>query len=764
MTVSVRKPDSAIEFRGGRPLIVFDGEPIAPAIYMDAKIGVPQLPHARPDLWLDRQRQFRDSGVHVYCVSPVRFVDGNRTTRFWTDDGVYPDCSPDDEPFCLDRQAEALLEMDPEAVLFVRFADTVPPSWFEKNRDQLQTPSPEIENAPLKRQHASLSSTKALDDLCRYIQRLLEYVERQPWAERVVGYVYYPGGEGTTTLTNAGCMFDHSPVHQRAFADWLHQRYGSQDALRDAWQDADLRFDQILIPRDEQWRAARARTGHWPDDPFFARMRDYFRFQRDMHMHWYKTLVRRTRTALTDRQTIFGIDTGKVPLLGWQLHLTMRGGGGPELVDTFAGSGHLDYAELLDEPGLDILMTPADYTARMVGHGFEPEGIADSLHLRGKTILCENDARTIAPGESETMGAFNTPEEVRAGLLRNSAWSLTRGHIDYWMIAGGAYFDDPVVQTHGIQSVVPILNASVHWPHEETEHAVALILDDTAPMHTNGTVGYHNIANIWQRILGLAHCGIPYRIYMFSDLAHDNMPDYRCYLFPNLFELNSDRLELLRRKVLRDGRMAIFGPATGITDGDRLGAEGATELLGVEMKLVTDHQAQHRVIVGGKHPIAAAMRSNQTYGDSMPYGPILCPAEKSSVTHAGGHVLGEANTFWQINRPGLFIRDARETGDGDYTVAWSIAAPLPANLIRELARHGGCNVWCEEDEVVFASETVAALHTNSPGRRTLQLPSPRTTWDLLTGESLGVIDRIEMDLTPPETRLFYFGDESPYRS
>ena len=94
----------------------------------------------------------------------------------------------------------------------------------------------------------------------------------------------------------------------------------------------------------------------------------------------------------------------------------------------------------------------------------------------------------------------------------------------------------------------------------------------------------------------------------------------------------------------------------------------------------------------------------------------------------------------------------------DCTMIWSVAAPLPAPLLRECCRQGGGHVWCEDDDVVLASDTVAALHSVKGGKRTLKFPSPRTVWDLLSGEKIGDdLDHVDMVITPPETRLFYFG-------
>ena len=85
------------------------------------------------------------------------------------------------------------------------------------------------------------------------------------------------------------------------------------------------------------------------------------------------------------------------------------------------------------------------------------------------------------------------------------------------------------------------------WSHRETEHAVAMTVDDRSPWYEDGTAGFQNLACLWQRALGLAHCGIAYRICLFSDLKNEAMPDYGAYLFPNLFQLDEQRLALLER-------------------------------------------------------------------------------------------------------------------------------------------------------------------------------------------------------------------------
>jgi len=762
-----------LEFRNGRPVIVFNGEPISPATASDCVVDILPLKHSRPDLWKERMRYFAGSGVHNYSLQPVRTWQPNpratvapgeppvidrRTTHYWTDDGVYPVPSPDETPFCLDKQADTIIDVDPAARFFIRMGDTPPQAWFDANPEETQQ-NCTGEARQWGGAQISYASEKGLRDLCRFIRHLIGYCEQRPWADRVYAYMYLPHGEGITALNVSGMVFDVCGAMQERFRAWVRAQYVDEAALRRAWGDETATFESVRVPTDAEWRAAIATVPQWIEGDQLRRFRDYFHLQRELFLHWYRTIIRESREALRGREMVFGIDMCKQHLLGWQHNLFFNDYGPTnDSIEMFNASGSIDAGALLDEPGLDMLLTPADYTARTVGYGWEPEGMADSLMIRGKAIFIENDSRTFCTtgNEHTTLGAFRTVEEVRAGFLRNTAWLLTRGGIDEWGLGGGGYFDHPLVQQHGIQPCVKLQDRAHHWPHRETEQAIAMIVDDSSPWYEKGITAYQNLACIWQRVIGLAHCGIPYRIYLLSDLLKEAMPDYRCYYFPNLFKMDEERLALLQRKVFRDGRMAIFGPTIGITDGDTLGAEWATRVLGVEMELIRKHAPRH-VIVQGPHPIAQALPAATVYGDSEPYGPILVPAD-GALERAGASELGMATLCWSLNRPGLFVKD-----HGTHQVAWSAAVPMPPALLRELARVGGCHVWCEEDDVILASDTIAAIHSVKAGPRTLKLPTARPVWDLLSGEQLGAaMHEIRLDITPPETRLFYFGDEAPY--
>ncbi len=420
---------------------------------------------------------------------------------------------------------------------------------------------------------------------------------------------------------------------------------------------------------------------------------------------------------------------------------------------------------VFDSEEIDVSFTPADYHARGVGYAFEAEGVSDSLLLRGKTIIIENDARSyIGQGLTEQDSPHNV-KEVEAALLRNTAMTLSRGIMSYWCNVGSSYFHDAPIQQI-IRKTAAMQDRLYTAPHHETRDAIAFIIDDESTLYEDFTSGYQSLSVIWQRLFGLSHCGLPYRLFLLSDLRKEAFPRYHTYFFPNLFKVDDALLELLHTRVLRDGNLAIFGPATGITDGRHLGSAGAATLLGIPMELQFRNPMRSVLLQDySGHPITRELPANLTYGDSLTYGPVLVPADEFAVEQHGGVPLGHATICWALNRTGLFLKEfGRGTagngtggarGAGDYGVLWSIALPLPANLLRAAARYAGSHIWCEEDDVIYASDSVAALHSAKSGPRTLKLPRACSVTDAVTNTLLGHgLTEIPLTIDAPETRIF----------
>jgi len=740
---------SYLKVLDGRPSVEVDGERLT-AFYSET---FPTEMH-------ERNLRMAEAGVQVFMLIVRGGCDEDFcTTCFWRDEGVYGDDSERDDELSLDRQAEAILKARPAAWFMVRWASEVPIRWAKRYPEELQASEKGL------RRESSYASRRAAEGRAEMARRIVRYLESRSWADRVIGYAPFGPDEGTHNLSLHDALFDRSPAMLKEFRNWLKMTYATAQALQDAWGDPHVTVADAKVPTDTEWRAAREQWMHWPEPAALRRYQDYFLAHRELL--WMQRKAELGAVKETARRPIFtATDALKQPMFGW-LHndaFDAKAYGMPWR-NVLLASGSIDVGPMLDMPELDALITPADYTARSVGFGWEPEGIGDSLVLRGKTIFVEDDARSWATAERETQGAWRTPEECRAGLMRNLALAASRGHIPYWMNVGGGYFDDPVV-LRIVAEQVPVRERLLSRPLVETEHAIAMIIDDESPLHEDFTTGFQNLAVLRQRNDHLGLTGLPYRVFLFSDLQRDDFPRYRAYLFPNLFRLDPGRIALLREKLMRDGRVLIFGPGTGVTDGRQLGAEQTSELLGFPLELVPKESARRVLVYGGSHQALASVSAPEVYGDSYVYGPILQPV--GDLAPSGAVELGKVTAWWYSNRAGLVLREFGKgaadngqdgpRGEGDCAVVFSMATPLPASVLRSLALYAGCNPWSDLGDVVAASGNLLAVHSIRPGDRTLHLPEPATVTNAVTGEEVARdTDTFTTTLESPDTQVFLLG-------
>jgi hypothetical protein len=171
-------------------------------------------------------------------------------------------------------------------------------------------------------------------------------------------------------------------------------------------------------------------------------------------------------------------------------------------------------------------------------------------------------------------------------------------------------------------------------------------------------------------------------------------------------------------------------------------------LTGIPLELVRKESPRFVTIDRFDHPLTARFRERLDYGDSLPYGPLLVPQEHPDVKRLGG-------IQWPTARDGagLVVREM----DG-WTSVFTCAVPLPAQLLRELARHSGTHVYSESDDLIFADSCTLAVHSVRAGRRTLRLPKPATVWDVVRREKVGEgLTELRPSVRPPQTSVFHLG-------
>jgi hypothetical protein len=761
----------SVQQHQGKPVFAADGRPVTLPSYCGCG-------PAWGEVWKAACRRFVRHGCRIFWLMPTGGYNGEwGTTPFWTGPGQIhsPPLPMPDTYIGLDQQARTFIDLTPEARFFVRMMDLPPASWGQAYPDHM------LLNCDGHRyESASLASDRYLDELRRFLQALTRHCEAADWAERVIGYVIYPLGEGATQLACEGYLFDQSPVMQQAFRGFLRRKYGTDAALREAWSDPKVTLETAAVLGDADFRRRDPSVRFWPEARQVQPERDYFDCQRPLFRRYVRTMIEAFR-AVAGPGKLCGFDGLKGNMLGWMTHPVFSGGKWKEHYgDQFLATGTTGMAEILDWPELDLIATPHDYRCRWVGFGYDPEGIGDSVYLHGKVMFTEEDQRSHANSERGLFGSLE-PGEEEAVLYRNLVASLSKGHQTYPMDVCVGYFEDD-----GIQRLLArrrdIEADFLDRPRADVP-SVVMLVDDQAAAYTDFSAEYNDLAVIRQRIHGMNHCGVPTRTFLWDDLLRDNFPAcHRLFLLPNCYRSDDATLARLREKLFRSGNVVVFGPGSGITDGTTVSPDFAVRLLGLPFELYDYDYPRFVTLDNGSHPLTAGFGACEVYGDTLRYGPMLVPRETAAPECTGGvkprrsapGATPAGEPFIRLGtialdngkrRPGLVVKEFGRgaagngrpgpRGPGDYAVVFTAAVPLPSRFLRNLARFSGTHVYDDEDDVVYADTSMVAVHAVKPGPRAIHLPGRFRVRDVVSGKCRPrATEAIRFRVTGPVTRWF----------
>jgi hypothetical protein len=743
-------PDVEVKMHNGRPTVFVGGKPTALATY--SNFGQSYLK--------DTMKFFMNIGMDMYHLQIANLPTDYNGSRFWVGDTIdkKPLMESSDKIYDVDEQAKFILDGDPDGYLFIRFVLRPPASWRDKHAaEYFITDIGTVHDTP------SLASDTFWEAAAKFSAAVVGYVESTSWAEHVAGYGNFHHTEGVHMPVGDGWFFDHNPLMVQKLRDFLRNKYGTVEKLRAAYGDKLMTFENADVPKDKL-------RGTVPDVTqmlYFQTgtdnqgLRDYLELTRDLFHKRFRQLGE-AMSGAADRKMVFLHDALKQTMLGWNHWGFFTLGYGdkiswnPAFPEFMAGSGHIDVAALDGVPGFNGLVTPHDYQARGIGGVYEPEGIVDSMILRGLYFSCEMDTRFTS--KRNEIGACRNIKETETILWRNLATGFARGFNSYWQwgFAVDDWFYSPKIHDL-INYQANLMRRSLDWKHE-TMPGIAMLLDDSAVLETNGSGNFINEANMWEQKMGMARCGVPHRIYLFEDLELDNFPKHRVFYFPNLFRVDDKRMAILKEKVFRDGNIIIWGPGSGISDGKKIGKESASRLTGFEFTMIPAN-AQRRIIISNfEHPITKDLDESMIIGGPLPYGPVIMPTD--------GTELGFAWAKGGMNHIGMSIKEfgkgaaqSREgissRGKGDYAAIFITAVQIPANLWRSIARYAGAHIYSESNDLLMANNCIVAAHSLKSGRKIIKLPERSKVTELNTEKvfSQGTKEII-FTMKAPDTRVF----------
>ncbi len=713
-----RPPGSArIANHLGRPTLLINEQPVLPTVYKGINATREYGDYAA----------FAAHGVHL---ANVAIATGDTTG--------YRQCNTDPvwlgkDRFALEQIDAALLRAlrrNPQAQLLLDIRIDPYKDWGKEHPDDI------VQNARHERAYApssyvgnftsdasqvdppdsgrwwypSWQSEAWCADLEVVFARIAEHVRTSPLGKSVVGFFITGNDDGQFVVH----YHDHSPPTQRAFREWLRQRYGSVQQLNAVWKSEYADFDSIQVP-EQEWRQdiTHYAPGPQPDFRLF-KQRDTWR-------------VRERLAAVLKR----AIDR-------------------PVVVLAYAAPYHHAFA---DSPSIDAVGMQPDYAHRRPGFPLAFNPLTPTT-IGNKLLFNELDLRSTT-GEAwpttelylEWVSVPRSSEAWRHTLRKVAGFSLAAGYAN-WYYDMGQYWNDPEVHRE-IEAVQQVTTRLMEIPKSSFRADVcAVVTENDKPFLANDeAVLPYDEVNFHPSWLQLAASGVPYERHHLRDiLERSELQDFKVYLFLHNTYLSVAERQAIVQKLQNKGRTIVWGYGTGYVSESGKSTDAMSDL--ISMRIETSEEPVHRTmeiqmpgirpfcggaemyfqIFQGGHPGLQAFWVNDAQATTL-----AIYAETCQVAMAEKRIVGTVPASTAA---------AAEPAEKEPAAGWKsvyVAAPqgLSDDLLNRIARESGAYVAGLAGHYLCLSGEFASLHALRTGSYTLTLPPGRSkVLDADTGQVL----------------------------
>ncbi|MEN6345205.1 MAG: beta-galactosidase [Armatimonadia bacterium] len=708
-----------VEQIAGRPRLFVDGKATPWAWYVspfwnpqDAQVG-----------------DFLRAGVRVYLVPLVlgSGVYGERGP--WKGPGRYDFAEVDDLLW-------RILRVDPEGYVVFYMACDPYRDWGRDNPDDVtcdQNGRKAIVDMHPKRWGddpqgrerfgPSLVSLKLREDVSGCLRALVKHVESSEPGKAVIGYHVAGLNDGQwfqwARYDPADLhLADYCPGAQASFRSWLRNRYhGDEAAFRKAWRNPNLTFETARVPAGDRLWA----DGDLLDPATHQDVADHTRF--------YSEGVAENVLALA---SLLKAETPRRVLCGTYYEDI-----------TCNSANHVALGRLLEGDALDYLAGPAAYGIRMAGFQGAVRSVFGSTLLHGKTYLTEQDWRSWhsvpdSPANNLAWGRAETAEIHNAMVRRECGMMLAFGTGTWWYDMSGGWFRDDQIMA-GIAEALRAFGRDLSLTEPPRADLAVIVSEESDSYVTPKMGGAYRYGGVLQQIQELNTAGVPYRLYLQSDLGAMKLPEHRAYLFLNPYLLTDTERRAVE-SLKRDGKLLLFVHAPGVV-GAADPAQAITTLSGITVRSAPEITTLSAVADSGDHPLLKAMNGDLTFSGGLK-GPAFEVTDPKAVSL--GHYQGTAKVA-------CAARDF-----GDWKAVFAGCPGLSASFLHALAQWSGCWTASEPGDAVYANQRILTVHALYPGEKVLRPLVRSKVTDLTSGQVLSEsATEIRLNLRRGETRWFW---------
>lgn len=732
-----------------------------PALYVNGELtGQTLAAPYRPDETYFRD--FLDAGIRIFDIY-LRFD--------WT--------GPEEYDFSkIDEKLDSYLAIEPGALFLPRILLTPGAWWCEMYPDDItmrDDGSPAgMFGAPC---HPSLASEKYRELSYKAMVAFIDHVEGK-YGDNILGYQPGNGFGGEWLMFNSFWearpdrpapdkfgVEDYSPVARAAFREWLREKYHSDRKLREAWKDENVTFETADPPREVERYSSN--HGIFFDPEQGMRVPDYFSFFNDMtadvlleNCRWVK--------ELTGRRKIVGVFYGYL----WCNF--------PNL--SVNHTGHLGLQRVFDSKDIDFLASPYTYDNKQIGGPNNSQTLPENALMHGKLYLNEVDTETHLHQRQWRWGnCLNNPvnmEETKGLMVRDYAYSMTKGFGLWWTDLHGANFQDSSIIA--LMRQLKEMDDSYLEADKGSVADIAVILDEESFKYFGDGEPLFNVLLTAQKQWELGFIGAPWEPYLLTEIGNPAMRDFKVYLFLNTFRVTPGQKKDIHEKLSRNGATAVWVYAPGYIGKDKLSTQFMSELTGIKLEEDSSAGELRVEITGPDHPFTSTLDEGTVYGSDVdreniirwydhqvymkdPRDPKLerdLPGFSFSPRfYADDNEAEVLGVLAGVEKPGLVVKKQ----PGGWTSVYSSAPILPSELIRNIIRESGGHIYLNHNDVVYANNSSVGVYSPEGGMRTIKLPGMKKVTDMLTGKVLADgASEFPVTFKKNESKLFLLEDPSGF--
>lgn len=525
----------------------------------------------------------------------------------------------------------------------------------------------------------SMASDKWADETTARLNDLVKYIESEPELNSSVYGFHLDCGEWFPRNFNQNV--DTSECNSKKFRSWLNEQYKTDEALQTAWRDGSVTLASAKVPADMPINAEPSRTLLLDDtDRKYIYYNLYFS---DLTAGRINTFAKAIKEACGNRKIV-------VSFYGYyfeQFHAT---------------TGHWDFQTLLNSPYLDGFASPVTYIDR--NSGWQPVTAtsgymtaADSVIRAGKLWITESDERTFINRTESSPDILSYPplrsiDEINKIHKREMGIAAVHGTTMYPMdLLGYGWYDDEKIWTN-YGRLNAAYSAYLNGQKEQNSFDVAIVVDEESSSVVGST---YNLSSdsLAQTMLAVYRSGVSFGLFEMDDVMNGCADDCKVYIFTNPYALKDSEVNRLSEALHKDNKIAVYMYGFG-----NLSADSIRDLTGMEVS-VSKSTESHSLKLVKNTPFS---KLSSTLSGCTGNCRVVC---NNYSTLFGTYDDGAAG-FAAYNGQ-------------NYTTVFYGSNRISSEMIRELARMSGVNVFSETKDVLTANQNIVVLSVQTGGTKTV---------------------------------------------